>query len=64
MLRMVLAMALSAFAADSALAAWLARETGQTVSAMEVEGLFPGLKNALPQDRAYCLPLLGALLRT
>lgn len=46
------------------LAAWLARETGQTVSAMEVEGLFPGLKNALPQDRAYCLPLLGALLRT
>jgi len=46
------------------LAAWLARETGQTVGAMEIEGLFPGVKNALPQDRAYCLPLLGALLRT
>lgn len=46
------------------LAAWLARETGQTVSAMGIEGLFPGMKGALPQDRAYCVPLLGALLRT
>lgn len=46
------------------MATWLARETGQNVSAMEVELLFPGSKNSLPQDRAYCLPLLGALLRT
>jgi len=45
------------------LAGWLASETGQKVSAMEVDALFTGMQGALPQDRAYCLPLLGALLR-
>jgi len=45
------------------LAGWLASETGQKVSAMEVDALFPGMQSALPQDRAFCLPLLGALLR-
>lgn len=42
---------------------WLASETGQPVTALEVDGLFTGMQGALPQDRAYCLPLLGALLR-
>jgi MSHA biogenesis protein MshI len=45
------------------MATWLASETGQPVTALEVDGLFTGMQGALPQDRAYCLPLLGALLR-
>ncbi|MDE2417232.1 MAG: hypothetical protein KGN32_05440 [Burkholderiales bacterium] len=44
------------------LANWLARETGQTVTVISVDALFPGVQG-LPQDRAYCLPLLGAFLR-
>jgi len=45
------------------LATWLAGETGQNVTALDVDVLFMGMQGALPQDRAYCLPLLGALLR-
>lgn len=45
------------------LASWLAGETGQKVTTLEVDALFTGIQGALPQDRAYCLPLLGALLR-
>lgn len=46
------------------LAQWLARETGTTVTPLEVEAFFPGLPDLPDTDNAYCLPLLGALLRT
>ena len=45
------------------MATWLARETGQTVTAMEPEALFTTTQSTLVQDRTYCLPLLGILLR-
>ncbi len=45
------------------LAVWLARETGQTVAAMESEALFTMTRSTVEKDRAYCLPLLGILLR-
>jgi MSHA biogenesis protein MshI len=46
------------------MAAWLSRELGQTVSAMDLEGQFPGLQTMAAADQLYCLPLLGVLLRT
>lgn len=46
------------------LAEWLGRETGQSVSAMDVDALFPGLQAVPAADQAVCLPLLGVLLRT
>ncbi len=46
------------------LAGWLSREMGQTVSAMDLEAQFPGLQSLAVADQAYCLPLLGVLLRT
>lgn len=46
------------------LAQWLERETGHTVTPLEVEAFFPGLPDLPGTDNAYCLPLLGALLRT
>lgn len=46
------------------LAEWLSRETGQAVSAMEVDALFAGLQAVPAADQAVCLPLLGVLLRT
>jgi MSHA biogenesis protein MshI len=46
------------------LAAWLSREMGQVVSAMDLQALFPGLQSVAMADQAYCLPLLGVLLRT
>jgi MSHA biogenesis protein MshI len=46
------------------LAEWLGRETGQSVSAMEVDVLFSGLQAVPVADQAVCLPLLGVLLRT
>jgi len=46
------------------LAEWLRRETGQAVSAMEVDALFAGLQAVPAADQAVCLPLLGVLLRT
>lgn len=46
------------------LAAWLGREVGQSVSAMDLMARFPGLEAASPADQMYCLPLLGVLLRT
>jgi MSHA biogenesis protein MshI len=46
------------------LAAWLSREMGQAVSAIDMAAQFPGL-DAMPiADQMYCLPLLGVLLRT
>jgi MSHA biogenesis protein MshI len=48
---------------SSELATWLSRETGQSVTAMELDALFPGLADSLPALRSYCLPLLGLLLR-
>ena len=46
------------------LAAWLRRETGQSVSAMDVGALFPRWVDMPAADRAVCLPLLGVLMRT
>ncbi len=46
------------------LATWLSREMGQTVTAMALEAQFPGLQAIPMADQIYCLPLLGALLRT
>ncbi len=46
------------------LAAWLSREMGQSVSAMNLETIFPGLESMALTDQIYCLPLLGVLLRT
>jgi len=45
------------------LATWLSRETGQNVTAMNLDALFPGLGECSEADRSYCLPLLGLLLR-
>lgn len=46
------------------MANWLGRELGQTVTPMDLEGQFPGLGAMAIDDQAYCLPLLGVLLRT
>ncbi len=46
------------------MASWLSREMGQAVSAMDMETTFPGLNAMAVADQAYCLPLLGVLLRT
>lgn len=46
------------------MAEWLGRETGQTVTAMEMEAWFPGLQSMPTADRALCFPLLGVLMRT
>ena len=45
------------------MAAWLGRELGQTVTAMDVSAHFQGLQDFNAADLAYCLPLLGVLLR-
>lgn len=46
------------------LASWLGREMGQTVSAMNLNAQFPGFQDMAGADQIYCLPLLGALLRS
>lgn len=46
------------------MAEWLTRETGQTVSAMAIDALFPGWQNMPAADRLLCFPLLGVLMRT
>ena len=46
------------------LAAWLSRETGQTVGALDLGALFTGLEAFAPADVAVCAPLLGVLLRS
>ena len=46
------------------LANWLGREMGQTVTAINLEGQFPGLQLFPMADQIYCLPLLGVLLRS
>ena len=46
------------------LAQWLSREMGQAVSAMDLGTRFEGLQGIDTQDQAYCMPLLGVLLRT
>jgi MSHA biogenesis protein MshI len=46
------------------MATWLARETGQTFTAMEVDAFFPGLQAMPAADRALCFALLGVLMRT
>ncbi len=47
-----------------ALAGMLERELGQRVQALELPRLFGGFDDAAEADRASCLPLLGALLRS
>lgn len=46
------------------LAQWLGREMGQSVIAMDMGAHFSGIDTKDAADRASCLPLLGALLRT
>lgn len=46
------------------LADWLRRDTGQNVQALAVGATFSGWEAVSPSDQAYCLPLLGVLLRT
>lgn len=46
------------------LAQWLERETGNKVAPLEIETFFPDVPALSNADNAYCLPLLGALLRT
>jgi MSHA biogenesis protein MshI len=46
------------------LAQWLSLQLGQTVSPLEVAGLFSGLDAAALAEYPLCLPLLGLLLRT
>ena len=45
------------------MAVWLSRETGQPVTAIDPEAMFTITRSAVEQDRAYCLTLLGILLR-
>jgi MSHA biogenesis protein MshI len=49
---------------SSALASWLSREMGQTVTAMDVSEQFAGLQSIPMADQLVCFPLLGVLLRT
>lgn len=46
------------------MAEWLGRETGQTVSGMDMDAWFAGLQSLPAADRALCFPLLGVLMRT
>lgn len=48
---------------SGAMAEWLARELGQTVGTLALGNHFVGLDAVSPEDLAYCLPLLGVLLR-
>ncbi len=54
------------YAADRSaeMAQWLTRDTGQSVTALGIEALFTGLDAVSPIDQAYCMPLLGMLMRT
>ncbi|MFZ3218490.1 MAG: hypothetical protein WA174_00570, partial [Rhodoferax sp.] len=54
----------SAGARSVELATWLARDLGLPVSAMDLGAQFRGLPAVASADHAYCLPLLGVLLRT
>lgn len=45
------------------LAKWLNAQLGQTVLPLDVAGMFPGFDRGSAADQAYCLPLLGVLLR-
>jgi MSHA biogenesis protein MshI len=47
-----------------ALATWLSRELGQSVSAVDVNDQFVGFASMPVADQLVCLPLLGVLLRT
>lgn len=49
---------------SAALANWLSRELGQTVTAIDVADQFSGLQAMPMADQLVCLPLLGVLLRT
>lgn len=46
------------------MAEWLGRETGQAVTAMDMDAWFPGLQSMPTADRTVCFPLLGVLMRT
>jgi MSHA biogenesis protein MshI len=51
-------------ARSAELAKWLGSEMGQTVGVLDVTPQFTGLDAMAEGDQAYCLPLLGVLLRT
>ncbi|OGP00383.1 MAG: hypothetical protein A3E00_04290 [Curvibacter sp. RIFCSPHIGHO2_12_FULL_63_18] len=46
------------------LADWLGREIGQTVGVLDIATQWTGLPPMDTEDAAYCLPLVGVLLRT
>ncbi len=46
------------------LAAWLDRQLGQSVTALDLSTQFPGFDGGVLGDTALCAPLLGVLLRT
>lgn len=46
------------------LADWLGREIGQTVGVLDIAAQWKGLPPMDTADAAYCLPLLGVLLRS
>jgi len=54
----------SAGARSVELAEWLSQEMRQSVSAMDLNAQFEGLQGGDAADLAYCVPLLGVLLRT
>lgn len=49
---------------SNALAQWLSGEMGQPVTAMDLGMRFEGWQGMEGPDQAYCVPLLGVLLRT
>lgn len=53
----------SAGARSEELAIWLRREMGLTVSTMDLKTQFEGFEGGDAADLAYCVPLLGVLLR-
>lgn len=46
------------------LARWLSAELGQSVRPLDVSALFAGFDGGAASEKAACLPLLGALLRS
>jgi hypothetical protein len=57
---------MSVYAGDRSdeLARWLAQESGQTVTALDVSALLHGFDGGTNADRLLCWPLLGSLMRT
>jgi MSHA biogenesis protein MshI len=44
-------------------AQWMSQELGQTITPVNISDLFPELDAMNSEDKAFCLPLLGVLMR-